>query len=109
MTLKMPKTSMFADCQFEFKYDLTQATKTAGFTLYNDPSKPFDFKSELVLGASAMFELTTPFDECKLVKSSFTVNQAQQPWTVEMQGTFNEHTISASGNIYHQSSTTNLT
>lgn len=87
------------DCEFKVSYDFTQDKKTLSVTAFNEPMHPIDFKSELEMGdnMTAMVEMTTPWDAIKLVKSTVTVNMGSQPWTVRMESTLNQSTVTSEG------------
>ena len=99
MTLKVDGCDKLKDCEFKFDYDFTQDKKTVNISLFNDPTAPFDFKSEVTMGDSSSFmvELSTPFEAVKIGKTTVTVNKAAQPWTVNIQSQLNQQSVTAEG------------
>lgn len=93
----------FEDCDFKLSYDFTsQGKKTVGLTWFTNPRYPVDFKAEAEMGDNmrAMVELSTPFDDYKLMKSTVEVNKASQPWTVSMESQFNDKTVKTEGMLW---------
>ena len=92
----------FRDCDFKLTYDFTQPKKTVGLTWFTNPRYPVDFKAEAEMGENmrAMVELSTPFDDYKLMKSTVEVNKATQPWNVSMESQFNDMTMKTEGTHY---------
>ena len=92
----------FRDCDFKLTYDFTQPKKTVGLTWFTNPRYPVDFKAEAEMGDNmrAMVELSTPFNDYKLMKSTVEVNKATQPWNVSMESQLNDMTMKTEGTHY---------
>lgn len=100
MTFKTTKCSFMKDTQFKVTYDFTRPQASVAVTLFNDPSKPFDFKSETTVsehGLMMMAELTTPFEAYKTCKTTVTLNKARPTYSVKIEHTVNGKTMTAQG------------
>lgn len=84
------------------EYDFTLPKKVVTFTLFNDPSSPYDFKAELQTEnrMDIMMELSTPIEMIKQAKIKITANTASQPWTVKVEGSLNDQTFTAEGRLW---------
>jgi hypothetical protein len=89
------------DCEFKVTYDFTQPKKTVEVTMFNDPSKPFDFKLECDTTDNIKVTVVaqTPFDSYKNANFDLSVNKASQPYNVKVEGSLNGQTFASEGRL----------
>lgn len=89
----------FEDCESKVDYDFTLPKKSVSFTLFNDPSKPIDFKADFQTEGNMdmMMELSTPCEHVSQAKLEISANMASQPWEVKVSGNLNGQTFSGEG------------